>query len=267
MQNVVFEGFLRVLNPEFAEKNKGVSPFKKDDIVKLTSLEEQASQTKPPPRYNEASLIKILEEKGIGRPSTYAPIISLIQEKNYIEKENRYFKPTILGQSISDYLSGAFPALFDLNFTAGMEEKLDEIAEGKEDLIKLLSTFNSPFQKELAVRKEDKKFIDVQEVVDEKCPKSGHPLVVRYSKFGKFLACSGYPECKFTKPYLHIIPDKFCPKDGGRIVTRFTKSKRKFYGCENYPKCDFSSWKLPEPIKGETVKTTAPEAIEEKKEV
>jgi len=249
MQNVVFDGFLRIANPEFSAKNKGQSPFKKGDVVELGNLEQIESLTKAPPRYNEASLIKILEEKGIGRPSTYAPIISLIQEKNYVEKENKYFKPTTLGQVISDYLSGAFPDIFDLNFTAGMEEKLDALAEGKADLIKILSDFNVPFQKELETRKEDKKFIDVEEKVDEKCPKCGSSLVVRFSKFGKFLACSNYPTCKFTKSFLHIVPDKFCPKDNGRIVMRFTKSKRKFFGCENYPKCDYSSWKLAEPVK------------------
>lgn len=246
MQNVVFEGFLRLLNPEFTAKNKAHAPFKKNDAVRLADVEELESLTKPPPRYNEASLIKMLEEKGIGRPSTYAPIISLIQEKNYVEKENRYLKPTLLGQSISDYLAEAFPDLFDLNFTAGMEEKLDEVAQGKEQFVELLSTFNAPFQKELVTQKKDKTFIDVQETVSETCPKCGSPLVIRYSRFGKFLACSNYPKCKFTKPYLQVVPDKFCPKDGGKIVIRYTKSKRKFYGCMNYPKCDFSSWKLPD---------------------
>lgn len=246
MNKVVFDGFLRILNPEFVKRSQSGSPVKKNDTVRLHSLEPVESQTKPPPRYNEASLIKILEEKGIGRPSTYAPIISLIQIKNYIEKESRYFKPTHLGEAISDYLSTAFPKLFDLDFTAGMEESLDKVAENNMNVISLLQDFNTPFQTELTERKKDTSVIDVEEEIKEVCPKSGHPLVVRYSRFGKFMACSAYPKCKFTKPFLKFVAGKVCPEDGGRIVVRFSKSKKKFYGCENYPKCKYSSWKWSE---------------------
>ncbi len=243
-QKVLFDGFLKIVAPDFSDKNQKLALVKIGDTMKLQNLTEQESMTKPPPRYNEASLIKILEEKGIGRPSTYAPIISLIQDKNYVEKENRNFLPTSLGVAISDYLSVSFPDIFELNFTASMENGLDEIANGGESLSKLLTTFNKPFQKELAQRKEDKTFIDVQEKVDEKCPQCGSPLMMRYSKFGKFLGCSNYPTCKFTKPFLQVVPEKFCPQDHGRIVVRFTRSRKKFFGCENYPKCQWSAWKL-----------------------
>ncbi len=246
LQQVVFDGFFKVLNPEFVTKNQNKPKVKANQELDLRSIEPVLNQTKPPPRYNEALLIKTLEEKGIGRPSTYAPIISLIQDKNYVEKEMRYFVPTKLGEAISDYLSAAFPQLFNLDFTAHMEQQLDEIAEGKIDIIKILSEFNYPFQKELRLKKVDTTLIDVEEKVEEKCPTCGSDLVVRYSRFGKFMACSRYPDCKFTKPFLRFVANKFCPLDNGRIVIRFTKTRKRFYGCENYPKCKYSAWKWAE---------------------
>jgi DNA topoisomerase-1 len=244
LQKVLFDGFLKVLNPEFSSKNQHESPFKQGDVLTLSDLNATASQTKAPPRYNEASIIRILEEKGIGRPSTYAPIISLIQDKNYIEKQSRYFVPTKLGEAISDYLSVAFPNIFTLDFTAKMEEELDQVAEGQFDMIKLLSDFNEPLQTELQEREKDTSTIDVEEVLDEKCVNCGSPLVVKYSRFGKFMACSRYPECKFTKPFLNYVKNKVCPQDGGRLAVRYTRTKKKFFGCENYPKCNFSTWSL-----------------------
>jgi DNA topoisomerase-1 len=244
LQKVLFDGFLKILNPTYAAENQGSVTLIEDDLVKLKSLEPIASQTKPPPRYNEASLIKTLEEKGIGRPSTYAPIISLIQDKNYVQKESRVFIPSILGTAISDFLSASFPKVFDLNFTALLEEGLDKVADGSEKLVGLLKNFDEPFQKQLDTIKIEKKQIDVEEQIDEKCPKCESKLVIRFSRFGKFIACNGYPKCKFTKPFLQYVENKFCPKDKGKIVVRFTKTKKKFFGCINYPKCDFRSWKL-----------------------
>ncbi len=249
MQNVVFDGFLKVLNPEFAEKNKYVSPFTVGDMIKLESVETQDSKTKPPPRFNEATLIRIMEEKGIGRPSTYAPIISLIQDKNYVEKQFRYFAPTKLGEAISDYLSGAFPNVFELEFTAQMEQSLDDIAEGNKELVATLTDFNTPFHKLVEEKKKDKTVIDVEETLDEKCDKCGSPMVVRFSKFGKFMACSNYPTCKSTKPFLTFISNHFCPECKGRLTIRFSKNRKKFYGCENYPKCKYSSWTLKPTVK------------------
>ncbi len=245
-QQVIFDGFLKILNPEYVKNNQKPNSFKKDDQLKLSDLNAEELLTSPPPRYNEASLIRSLEEKGIGRPSTYAPIISLIQDKHYIEKQMRYFVPTKLGEVISDYLSQAFKTIFDLQFTANMEDGLDQVAEGTKDIVTLLNEFYLPFKKTLEEKKGDRTVIDVEETVDEKCPKCGHQLVVRYSKFGKFLACSQYPTCKFTKPFLQYVDNRKCDKCGGRLVIRFTRRRKRFYGCENYPKCDFSIWKLSE---------------------
>ncbi len=243
-QQVLFDGFLKVLNPGFVKNNSSPIDIKKGEPITLLSSNIEELETKPPPRYNEATLIKTLEEKGIGRPSTYVPIISLIQMKNYVEKDFRNFLPTKLGQAISDYLSTAFPDVFSLDFTASMEEGLDSIAEGAKDFVQLLREFNNPFQRELTVRKRDISTIDVEEEINELCPNCSSKLIVRYSRFGKFMACSTYPNCKFTKSFLKTIPNKKCPDCEGAIVVRFTKSKKRFYGCSNYPKCTFSSWVL-----------------------
>jgi DNA topoisomerase-1 len=185
-----------------------------------------------------------MEEQGIGRPSTYAAIISLIQQKGYVEKDGRYFMPTPIGTSISDYLSKSFTNIFELMFTSGLEDKLDNIAEGEADMLQVLKEFYGPFHTELVRKNQDSETIQIKEETGEVCPKCGKGLVIRYSKFGKFYACSGYPECKFTKPFLFAIKSKVCPKCSGAIVVKFTKTKKKFYGCANYPKCDFSSWAL-----------------------
>ena len=242
--HVIFDGFLKVLNPKYVENNSKKIDIKEKEKLVLKTINDEECETKPPLRYNEASLIKSLEAKGIGRPSTYAPIISLIQIKYYVEKEYRYFLPTNLGVAISDYLSKAFPKLFDIGFTAEMEDGLDNIADGGKELTELLNTFYNPFKKELDIKKKDKELINVQEDVKEICPKCKGAMIVRFSKFGKFLACSNYPKCKFTKSFLYLVKDKKCPECGGDIAVRFTKTKKKFYGCSNYPKCKYSAWKL-----------------------
>ncbi len=244
-ERVVFDGFFKILNPVYAEKANVVVKLKKGDSLTLKDVEDQELETTPPPRYNEASLIKTMEEKGIGRPSTYAPIISLIQDKYYVEKERRYFLPTKLGTAISDYLSASFHHVFDLGFTAKMEESLDLIANGEENFIDTLNNFYKGFEPELKLSKKDKSVIDVEEKVEGVCEKCGGDLLMRYSKFGKFYGCKNYPKCKFIKPFLYIVKDRFCPDCKGRIVSRFSKSRKKFFGCENYPKCKFISWKLP----------------------
>ncbi|MDH7476598.1 MAG: type I DNA topoisomerase [Microgenomates group bacterium] len=243
-QKIVFPGFLKLLNPEFIKNHQKDISFKNKEKIQLINLESKENFTQPPPRYNEASLIKIMEEKGIGRPSTYAPIISLIQSKGYVEKENRYFIPTILGTSISDYLSSAFSDIFEINFTAMMENSLDQIAEGEKSLIKVLNDFYQPFKTELEQRKNDHQIIHVEEEINEKCPKCGNKLTVRYSRYGKFYACTGYPQCTYTKPFLKFVKNAKCPLCQGRIVVKYSRSKKRFYGCENYPKCNYSTWKL-----------------------
>lgn len=241
---VIFPGFLKVLNPEYVTNHHDAFSVKSGTAINLEKIESKAMQTEPPPRYTEAALVKIMEEKGIGRPSTYAPIISLIQTKGYVEKDGRYFVPTNLGTSLCDYLSQAFPQLFEINFTAAMETALDEIASGEKELVNTLREFYQPFHKQLELNRQDTKKITIKEETEERCPKCGKPLTVRYSRYGKFYACSGYPQCKFVKPFLKIIPGKICPECGGNIVLRFTKTKRRFFGCSNYPTCKYSTWKL-----------------------
>ena len=242
-ETIVFPGFLKAFGYK-EKKETGFRNLKEGEELELKSLEAIEKETAPPPRYTEASLIKTLEEKGIGRPSTYAPIVSLIQERRYVEKKQRYFVPTLLGKKVCEYLTRVFPNLFNLEFTAKMEDELDKIANKNEDLIKVLKEFYNPFEKSLKKAKEEKGFIDVEEKVDEKCPLCGRPLVIRYSKYGKFYACSGYPECKYTRNYVEKAEGVKCPKCGGAVVIRRTKKGKKFYGCENYPKCDWSVWKL-----------------------
>jgi len=243
-QKVIFDGFLKLLQPDFSEKNIALSEIKVGEKVNLYKIESTLSTTQPPPRYNEASLIKILEEKGIGRPSTYASILSVIQNRYYVEKENRYFKPTKLGVVIVEYLKKAFPDIFQIDFTAKMEDQLDLVAEGNSDFITLLSQLYSSFSKDLNLEKEKKEKIDVEEEITDKCPYCGVNLVVRYSRFGKFLACSRYPNCQYTKSFNQKVEGKKCPKCGGEIVIKFSKNKKRFYSCGHWPKCDYVVWRL-----------------------
>lgn len=241
-EEVLFDGFLKVLAPN-KKSQKLPEEIKVNQEINLLEVFEEKQQTKPPPRYNEASLIKVLEEKGIGRPSTYAPIISLIQTKNYVEKESRYFIPTNLGIAISDYLSKSFFNIFDLNFTAMMEDELDKIASNEKNFLDVLKEFFLPFKEKIEENKKDLSFLKIEEDSQGICPEDGGNLILRYSKFGKFLACSNYPKCKYTKSVQKTLKNKLCPKCGGEIVIRYSKNKKKFYGCLNYPKCDFSAWK------------------------
>ncbi|OGK20080.1 DNA topoisomerase I [Candidatus Roizmanbacteria bacterium RIFCSPHIGHO2_02_FULL_37_13b] len=241
-EQIVFDGFLKIYGLD-DKKNGGVQSLKINDNLILNILNFNETETQPPPRYNEASLIKTLEEKGIGRPSTFAPTVSVIQERNYTEKKEGRFYPTLLGTKISDYLSKAFNVFFTVDFTAKMENELDTIADGKKQIIEILDHYYTPFSKLLEIEKNDKTYIDVEEKANEPCPKCGKDLVFRFSKYGKFYACSGYPKCKFTKPFYEVasLP---CPKCNGKILIKYTRRKRKFYGCSNYPKCDFAAWRL-----------------------
>ncbi|MEK7177404.1 MAG: DNA topoisomerase, partial [Patescibacteria group bacterium] len=196
-QQVIFDGFLKVFDPYYVTNHQTVIKLEKGMEIGIKTLEEKALLSKAPPRYNEASLIKTLEEKGIGRPSTYAMIISLIQMKNYTEKDGRYFIPTSIGTSICDYLSSSFPMIFDLSYTANLEEGLDRIANKEEDYIKLLRDFYTPFKKELEVRKEDSLMLKIEDDVKGICPEDGGNLISRFSRFGKFIACANYPKCKY----------------------------------------------------------------------
>lgn len=240
---IVFDGFLKLMEST-KQENRELARVRDGTTADMKDMESKEQQTLPPPRYNEASLIRTMEEEGIGRPSTYAAIISLIQTKGYVEKDGRYFIPTVVGTAISDYLSISFSHIFELDFTSEMEDKFDEIAEGKEDIIGVLDGFYKPFSVELEKKKKEVGVIQIKEETSEVCPKCGKFMIIRFSKFGKFYACSGYPKCKTTKSFLFVVKNRKCPKCSDDIVVKFTKTRKKFYGCSQYPTCDFSAWAL-----------------------
>lgn len=242
---IKFAGWLKVYGREEGDtiEEKRVPLLSVDDKLKLEELLPEQHFTQPPPRYTEASLIKALEEKGIGRPSTYAPIISTILDRNYVEREERKFKPTPLGVATNDFLVKGFPKLIDSTFTAKMEDSLDDIAAGQIEWIPVIKEFFDPFQKDLdKAYKNDRVKVEA-EVTDEVCPE-GHQLVVRYGRFGKFLACEKFPDHKFTKNFEEKV-EGACPDSGDPIVVRRTKKGRPFFGCSAYPKCKWMSWKNP----------------------
>jgi len=195
--------------------------------------------TQPSPRYTEATLIKALEQKEIGRPSTYAPIISTIQERDYVNKDAGKFHPTELGITVNKILTEHFPKIVDLGFTAQMEEQLDEIAEGKYEWIAALQEFYPPFQDMLNKAWTNLEKVSMTQVSEETCPNCGRPMVIKVGRFGKFLACSGYPDCKTTMPYV-IKTGVACPQCGSELVERISRKKKVFYGCSNFPKCQFA---------------------------
>lgn len=213
------------------------------EILKLLQILPQQKFTEPPARYTEASLIKILEEKGIGRPSTYAPIISTIQDRKYVEKEERKFHPTDLGFAVNDFLVKYFPDVFDTAFTAKMEDQLDSIANGEVSWVPVMHEFYDPLaiKIEHVYKDADKVKVDLGETT-EKCEKCGSSMVIRMSKFGKFLACSKFPDCKTTKNLLEKAGIQ-CPSCGGDIIVKKTRRGKQFYGCSNYPTCTFAAWK------------------------
>ncbi|MBI2612081.1 type I DNA topoisomerase [Candidatus Gottesmanbacteria bacterium] len=232
------------------EKESELPDLTIDEILKLLNILPQQKFTEPPPRYTEASLIKVLEEKGIGRPSTYAPIISTIQDRRYVEKidlpagrQGRKFHPTDLGMAVNDFLIKHFPDIFDLQFTAKMEDELDSIANGEMKWVPVMHEFYDPLSIKIqTVYKTAAKVAVDLGTTDEKCENCGSPMVVRMSKYGKFLACSRFPECKFTKNILEKT-GLTCPNCGGDIIIKRTRRGKQFYGCSNYPKCKFAAWK------------------------
>ncbi len=250
-----FDGWLKLYGvKQFVEEEKeGEGEEKKQILPKLEEGEELSLRkllplqhfTQPPPRYTEASLVKKLEELGIGRPSTYAPIISTIQDRFYVEREARKFNPTPLGMAVNDFLMKHFPDVFDYTFTAQMEDQLDEISRGERKWKETIGTFYTPFEKKLGTVEESAEKVKLEvEVTDKICPECGKNLVVRTGRFGKFLACSGFPECKHTEA-IEQIQDVKCPDDGGDVVIRRTKKGKTFFGCKNYPACKWASWTKP----------------------
>jgi DNA topoisomerase-1 len=238
---LLFDGFLR-LTPQALQDNR-LPMVTKDEKMELIHAKDEAHETTPPPRYNDASLIGALEEKGIGRPSTYASIISTIVDRGYVERVEKRFQPTSVGMAVNDFLVTNFSSIDDIPFTAAMEDKLDQIASADLGWVKMMKEFYTPFAKQLKeVEGATRVKIEVEQV-GEDCPLCGSPLVIRYGKFGKFISCSTFPECKFTKPLVKEI-DLPCPKCGNKIVQRKTRKGRIFYGCSNYPNCDFAAWKI-----------------------
>jgi DNA topoisomerase-1 len=203
--------------------------------------------TQPPPRYSEASLVRTLEENGIGRPSTYAPIIGTLQQRGYVVREERRLFPTETGYIVNDLILEHFPNIVDLEFTAQMEDDLDQIASGKTEWTEPIQAFYGPFAKQ--VKQAEKAIPEMKvepESIGRSCPKCGHDLVIRWGRYGKFISCSNFPACRHTEPWLEKI-GVACPNDGGEVVERRTRKGRVFYGCANYPECDFTSWKRPLP--------------------
>jgi DNA topoisomerase-1 len=233
------------LNTKSAKARPILPKTAEGEALDPKSIDPKQHFTEPPPRFTEATLVRALEENGIGRPSTYSAIVETIQARGYVEQLDRRFHPTEIGESVNELLEKHFPDIVDLKFTASMEGQLDTLAETGGDwaaTAKVLGAFYTPFEKELAeAERVLPKFEQRDEPTDEVCVKCGKPMVIKTGRFGRFMSCTGYPECKTTKP---ILKDTgvICPKDGGMIAERKSRKGRTFYGCANYPACDFVSW-------------------------
>lgn len=254
-QTMKFNGWRVLHNNKKDEEFIRLPDVSKDDLLQLIKVWGDQKFTQPPARYNEASLIKTLEKLGIGRPSTYAPIISTIQIRNYVEKEEGKLIPTLVGVAVNDFLVKNFPYVFDYKFTAEMEGNLDEIANGKEKRIKVIKNFWGPFDKKLTEVEKHAKRVKIEaEKLNKKCPEcvqKGLPagrqgeLVIRLGRFGKFISCSRFPDCKYTDKYVEKIGQK-CPEcKSGDVIIKKTSKGRQFYGCSRYPDCKWASWKNP----------------------
>lgn len=232
---------------EESDENGPLPTLNEGDVLHLRELGGNQHFTQPPPRYTEATLIKTLEENGIGRPSTYAPTISTILAREYIEREGKALRPTALGEVTTRLMKEQFPEVVDVEFTANMEQQLDGVEHGKADWVDTLDAFYKEFSKTLERAEENLsgEKIKVPEVEsDVVCEQCGRKMVIKSGRYGKFLACPGYPECKNTK---RIVEETgaVCPKCGGSIVAKKSKNNRKFFGCSNYPQCDFVTWSEP----------------------
>jgi DNA topoisomerase-1 len=243
--NILFKGFMIIYNEDNQDLNKPPD-LKEGDKLKIIKIEAKQYFTKPPLRYTEASLVKILEKEGIGRPSTYVPIIDTIQRREYVEKVNKKFNPTELGIAVNSFLTQYFSDIINVAFTAKMERQLDEVESNKKKWVDILKTFYKTFSKDLEKGNQAQRIKITQLFSDEICDKCGRKMLIKSGRFGKFLACSGFPDCKNTKSFLDKIGIN-CPEEGcpGEIVRKKTKKRRIFYGCSNYPKCSFMTWNKP----------------------
>jgi DNA topoisomerase-1 len=253
---VRFLGFL-IVYEETRDEDKTIDEEEQEARIPAGVEEGQAQTlrrlipeqhfTQPPPRYTEASLVRTLEENGIGRPSTYAPILGTLQQRGYVTRDGKRLTPTETGFLVNDLITEHFPNIVDVGFTAHMEEDLDKIASGEQGWVGTIREFYTPFQDQVA--QAEAKIPEMKtgpEPIGRACPECGHELVIRWGRFGKFISCSNFPECRYTEAWLEKI-GVTCPKDGGEIVERKTRKGRLFYGCANYPNCDFTSWKKPLP--------------------
>jgi DNA topoisomerase-1 len=221
------------------DDRKSLPSLAEGDALDCSKTEANQHFTEPPPRYTEATLIKAMEEKGIGRPSTYAPTIGTLVDRMYVERERNRLTPTKLGITVTDLLTEYFTDIMDLDFTAKMEEELDEVSTGEREWVPMLSEFYDPFQKALEEAQASMPRSKVEEETDEVCETCGRPMVIKTGRFGRFLACTGFPECRTSRPLLKKT-GAACPKCGGDIVERRSRGRgRTFYGCSKYPQCDF----------------------------
>ena len=248
--SVKFDGYTVLYEEGTDEEEEDASKLpelNEGDKLKLKELAGNQHFTQPPARFTEASLIKALEENGIGRPSTYATIISTIVKREYIKRQQKLLNPTELGEAITSLLNDKFPKIVNTKFTAGMETKLDEVGEGNTDYIAMLHEFYDDFDKTLQKAKSDMKDVKIQleeDMTDIPCEKCGRMMVIKKGRFGKFLACPGYPECKNAKPLVMQTNAK-CPKCGGDVIEKKSKKGYTFFGCGNWPNCDFMTWDKP----------------------
>ncbi|MFU0833477.1 MAG: DNA topoisomerase 1 [Oscillospiraceae bacterium] len=247
---VAFDGFTVLYEEakdEKDEKSVALPDLETGMPLKLKEISGSQHFTQPPPRYTEASLIKALEENGIGRPSTYATTISTITAREYVVREGKTLKPTELGETVTTLMKERFPKIVNVKFTAQVESNLDEVQSGKTDWVQTLEEFYGDFDKTLKTAKEEMKGVKIQlkeDVTNVICEKCGRNMVIKTGRYGKFLACPGYPECKNVKKYVQETGAE-CPKCGGKVIVKKTKKGRVFYGCSNYPNCDFVSWDEP----------------------
>lgn len=249
---IKFPGFMKVYvegtdDASNKEEDRMLPPLEEQETLILDSLDPRQHFTQPPPRYSEARLVKTLEELGIGRPSTYAPTIDTIQKRGYVRMEEKRFVPTELGEIINEIMEEFFPEITNPEFTAKMEDDLDHIEDGKAYWSKVLDDFYQGFAIRLETAEKYMQEVEIKdEVSDIQCEKCGRQMVYKMGRYGKFLACSGFPECRNTMPIMKEIGVD-CPKCGGKIVERKSKKNRLFYGCSNYPECDLVSWDKPLP--------------------
>ncbi|MFZ5898254.1 MAG: type I DNA topoisomerase [Bacillota bacterium] len=247
---VKFPGYTRVYADDHPEEDEGriLPPLHKDDVLKVTRRVPKQHFTQPPPRYTEATLVRTLEEKGIGRPSTYAPVVETIQKRGYVVRRGKNLFPTELGRKVLDLLKEYFPDVINVEFTAEMEEKLDQIEDGDIDWVAVLEDFYTSFREDVAKAEQEIGKIPLEEeeaeVTDETCEFCGRNMVVKTGRYGRFLACPGFPECKNARPILEET-GQTCPKCGEKVVVRRTRKGRTFFGCSSYPKCDFVTWDVP----------------------